>query len=647
MVKTKYLIIMSILVSAVLVGITLSFPATAATVTPDTYKVTLYKTELSTNGTTWVEVFNSVAGTQIDFQNAAQIGSAFGQGSMPEGTYNAARFTIKNAIEYSYAASGVGATTFSPYPGNATDQVPVYFSVSGTFTWSNDGSTLLKAFPMPDPIRVVANGTSKVIMNFGVTNSLVIVGATLYLAPPTMSVSNIVIPPTPPANPNLFAGGEYYFVRQNLAIPALNSITPTWMELQSGWGIISMSAPSAAGVGTFEILPANNSEHRRSIYLSDAISHTSMGGQIELVGIPMSGTYYADASGFINMLMPQTNGIIRGGLRNDGKVFIAIEIASPSSQTQDTYVGYHMIYAILKETNTNGPNLIGDFAFNGYGAGVITAYNTAGGATNYQNFRLETDVGIGWLQATAGAVTDTETNNRIEIQRPLSPTEQTVTVPTIGYYTDTNAAPLAVDANCRFTVDKTWGALLNDRSIGIYAGDTTSPSDTWSGSGVEFWQNYLNFGVALPISPAGTFNVASVSGTYTFVFRRDKWDNSMGTELPDNEVTLGRITLDGVGNATGRMTVCRRGATEIQTFDNITYTVVTTQIGALSATAVAGVDYRSADVISLYDNDKQEEMVRMLIGADGKTLSPYVPAETVPFNNTPSDRRGLGLAIKQ
>jgi hypothetical protein len=657
MIKTKHLIIMSILVSAALVGIMFSFPVTAATVTPDTYKITLYKTEFSTNGATWVEVSSSLLGTQIDFQNAAQIGSVFGQStanSIPEGTYKAVRFTIKNAIEYSYAAGGIGATTFSPYAGASTEQLPVYFAVSGTFSWSNDGSTLLKAFPMPYPIRVVADGTSRIILNFGVTNSLSDSGG-WHLAPPTISVSNIVIPPTPPANPNLFAGGEYYFVRQNLVAPASvnDMITPTWVSISSGWGIISMSVPSAQGVGTFEVQAGSNNEHRMDIGNNGLFYNNQIDS-----GNTMTGTYYADADGFINMLMPRS-GIIRGGVRGDGKVFIAIEVAPPSSQTADTQVGYHMIYALKKITETAG-TMVGNYAFNGYQSEVFTATQAANPSPGY--YYVENASSIGWLNAQLGGITTTETTNRIRIEKPLSPTAQTVVAPIVAYYGPNTGTAMTYTNTGRFDIaDKNggeWGGMLmdTDKIIGLYAGDISAMYDTYNSGGVDYWQNRFDFGMALKIRPAGYWSdpttKTSLAGSYTFTWKGDWWNDEgsgSGTELPNHSVMIGRLkfTNDAAvpngGTVEGYATQCQRGETVIEDMSVMTWTVSTVNLGA-TPTGTANIDYYTTDIIKLFDNVRQTYAAYLLIGWDGKTLSPYQPSGTP---GAPNSERGLGLAVKQ
>lgn len=646
--RLKHCIMMALGISVAVALVWLVLPVQAAeNATPNTYIVTLYKTELSSDyGASWLSVFTDAAGKSIDLKSA-NAGSAFGSGAIPAGTYNALRFTIKNSIEYSWPATIPAGTIFSPYPGAADLQVPVYFSISGTFAWSNDGSTMAKAFPMPDPIKVVANATSKVILNFGITNSLVKVGANWYLEPPTITVTNVVIQTTPPPG-GAFTGGDYYYIRQNIRLPADAelTITPTWLAMESGWGKITLTPSANPDVGTFTILSGDDNTHGRWI----ANNGLDMGGQIESGTGTITGKYYVDADGYINMLMPQTDGIIRGAIRSDKKVFVAIEISSPSSQSANTWVSYHMIYCIKKEDHLIGP-LTGDYLYNGYNSMFASAIDDLG-ANRSDHYQLNYDLGIGYFKGETNQGTSYETTNGIEINQPLSPTAQQVSGQTVTYYGPGVGDPIMVTANG--TWDSTtmntmnlWGASLADDTISIVAGAITAPSETWSYTDgprtITNTGNIIQFFLAVKPAPAGTWNISNVAGTYSFAYKGDFWENSMGNKLSNNWVMLGRFTLDGAGNVSGRSTRSELGVVEIEDLSGIQYTVIKEWVGA-TPTAPSAIQ---VDVIKLTNSSDPDWSIKLLISSDGKCLVPYAPPGDPATSSSWNKERGLGLAVKQ
>ncbi|MBI4712972.1 MAG: hypothetical protein HY762_06710 [Planctomycetes bacterium] len=519
--------------------------------TPSSYKVTLYKTELSSdNGATWVTVLDNTSGQTVDLVTGA--GSAFGQGAVPFGTYNMIKFTIQNSIVWSWGTTATNVA-FPPYAGLTTDQVQVYFATTGNFSWSNNGESIAKAFPLPAAIVVSSDATSKIIMNFGVVGSLYQVSGTWYLNPPVISVSCIKVQ-TGAGAPAPFAGGPYYFTRQNIRIPAdaALTITPTQISMESGWGLITMT-PSATdpSLGTFEIAVGNDSYHYR--YLGYSGSYAYAGGAIESGTEPMTGTYYVDADGYINMLVPDS-GIIRGAVRDDDRVFIAIEISTPMSQTAYDDVGYHMIYAIKKETSTPGP-VIGDYLYNGYQTEIQTAIDSATLAPRPDKYSLRYRLNVGFYRSTATTGASCDTSNRIDVSCPLSPTAQTVAPPTIkdeGPNTDTG---LSIDADSKWVgMNEMWGASLNDGTVSIIAGSIIEPWEQWNDFGITYTNNSTSFFLAL--KPATIGVTPTVTGTYTMVYKGDSWETSMGNQLPANRVLLGNVTLDASNNVSGRFTRC-------------------------------------------------------------------------------------------
>ncbi|MFC1525029.1 hypothetical protein ACFL5I_01430 [Planctomycetota bacterium] len=635
--KYNWLITFTLIVILALLVMELPIRAETTYATPDDYLITLYKTELSSNnGSSWVTVFTDVGGEEIDLKTNA--GSAFGQGSIPPGTYNVIRFTIKNTISAS-------STLFNPYPITPTAQVEVYFAVSGTFEWDNNGSSLAEAFPLPDPIQVVANATSKVIMNFGVNNSLVIPGAgDPYLNPPIISVSNIVINP---AAPTEFEGGEYYFVRQNTSLPVTitnaSTVTPTRMRLSSGWGVISMSPP-VEGMGIFTIDAVDNAEHYWRIQ-SDYVT-----GTLATVGTAIEGKYYVDADGFINMLMPASGGIIRGAVRGDGKVFAAIELATPTSDSADTSIGYHMIYAIAKEiTGTGDWTLLGDGLFNVYAIYIQDAVVTSTGLSYPSRNMLSFNLNVGYLDLGPDSLSISNTRNGLYVTCPLSATGQSVNFDNTCYEADIESLCITVTQACTWTMNDMTGAILNDGTFGILAGSTSllgkhgvGTEEIDNGTGITTTGRDLNFGIFIKPRPANYWRVdhpSDLVGAYSFVCKGDIKDDGTN-ELPSNIVMLGRLNLNADGTFTGRNTQSQRGELEIEIMEG-SWAITTTWIGA---TPTAGSALQT-DVVILYDTNPAEPFIILLIGYDGTVLVPYSPMGTlaVPLN----DKRMLGLAVKQ
>jgi hypothetical protein len=655
--KFNYVIIGAFVLSVGLAFVLLTLPTGADTTTPDYYRVTFYKTELSTDGANWVTVFANESGKVIDLTNPAAGGAVFGQGAaIQPGIYNAIKFTIKNEITYAYSTTVTNGSSLLR-PSLMTDtQVSVFFVCTST-TWANDGSTLDKAFPLPDPIRVELNVTSKIIVNFGVSDSLWSDDNwnTSNLKPPVITVA--VVSLKTDSAPLLTGPTAYYFIRNNLRFPAMDVVTPTRLALESGWGTITMT-PSAenADYGTFTIAQGNNRFHERWI----GTDGLTQGGSVVTDTSPaISGKYYVDADGYINMLMPGTSGIIRGALRNDGKVFAAVEISSPSSQTVDTEISYQMFYAVKKETNV----LV---RFDGYYSWnqsmTELRENVIDDVIPYpEGYGLSHSVGVGWLQSGAITASAGSAASRLEMDCPLSPTAQTVRSTEVSYDEPQEfpASELAIsptgiwDYEYVDGVANMHGFVLGDSSLAIFGGTeiaNDNPMTYTEGSNIRTeFGHIITMGVVLKTKAVtGTWTTANVAGTYSFVYKGDYRDEGMGNALPNYWVQLGRITLDGQGNVSGRAIKCQKGQTAIEDLSVYRYTVGVEKVGANLITGTAGTDFIWIDVIKLYKTDPDAPYLLMLIGDDGKTLAPYSPLGTgLTEPLTPNNERGFGLAIKQ
>jgi len=631
-------------VGFLLVISTLAF-ALISEATPDTYEVTCYKTEISTDGATWVTCFDKPAGELVDLASPTGPGSLFGEGDVPEGTYKHIKITILNTITYTCAdASILIDTGFNPYLAAADAKVPVYFSSQyGGSSWSNDGSELLRAFPLPDSIKVEYNTPTKVVINFIITNSLKN-NSGWSLEPPVMNVSSVVIK----ALEVTFTGGDYYFDRSNINIdipPITTTITPTYMRFSSGWGKITFSAPlSNEGVYTITA-GANNMENNQTIDSSGGVSGTINTPMIDSNPADMTGTYFIDPSGFLNMLMPES-GIIRGAVSDDGRVFVAVETEVADS--------YHMIYAIKKEDQT-ARDLSGNFMFCMYGSRLTTARDQTN-AVYPQGNRLSYKVEIGFvdLDPTAnsgnGALTTSGIGNDARVERPLSDTQNTY-LPVLDPSSGTMVAKLSVATTGTWTLNtgdsNMQGFTLSDDSVSLLCGSTITNTEVYtytaSADTITATTNAMQFGVVLsPILAISSLAVADVNGSYTFVYRGDQVRQDSGITHTAFWVMLGRCSYDGAGNVTATMTRCERGEVTTEVF-NGKYDVVTKNIGSGALTLAVKV-VRMFDSTAVTEAEK-DDGPKVILTPDKKVGIIY-QAPTEGDGTTPNDERGLGFAVK-
>src|SRR4030066_1731122 len=97
--KTVVTTLFCILFSALF--ITSGFAQSPVEYTPTAYKVTVYKTDISTDGATFANVFDNPSGVQIDLVDPASLSSAFGEGNVPAGTYGVMGMTVGTLLVYS------------------------------------------------------------------------------------------------------------------------------------------------------------------------------------------------------------------------------------------------------------------------------------------------------------------------------------------------------------------------------------------------------------------------------------------------------------------------------------------------------------------------------------------------------------------
>ena len=168
----KILVALGVIVWLVLGVAGISFGAAVATDTPQTYKVSITKLEISNDGgSTYITLFEG-ASDYIDIASVSAgqaAGNFFAGLSVPDGTYThvratpSATFKMKGSVSYSgttyYTIAGGSTST------TAADMVEATINVQGTMTGT--AQTL-------SPAITVKNGVAnhKVRIEFNVSNTL-------------------------------------------------------------------------------------------------------------------------------------------------------------------------------------------------------------------------------------------------------------------------------------------------------------------------------------------------------------------------------------------------------------------------------------------------------------------------------------------
>jgi len=372
--------------------------------------------------------------------------------------------------------------------------------------------------------------------------------------------------------------------------------------------------------------------------------------EISMSSSDMTGTYYIDPSGYLNMIMPQS-GIIRGAVSDDGRVFIAVEADVASS--------YHMIYALKKETQT-ARDLNGKFIFCMYGSRLTTTVDDT--ETAYpQGYKLNYKVEIGMVDLDPlsntgnGALSTAGVGNQVSVQRPLSDTQVT-DLPSFDPSSGTNEAKLSVDTAGTWILNagdsQMQGYTLSDDSVSLLCGSTITNSDvyTYTDIGViTASTNAMQFGLVLNPVTLTSFTAADVVGSYTFVYRGDWYGDEGGVTNTRFWVMLGRVTFDGAGHFSGTITKSERGTVFTEEITG-NYDVVSENIGSGTATL-------SARVIRFYGgsmgNVDHRNGPHLIMTPDKKVAMVYIPvARWLPDDasttqvETPNTERGLGFAVK-
>ncbi|MFQ5901021.1 MAG: hypothetical protein ACE5IH_05635, partial [Thermodesulfobacteriota bacterium] len=181
--------IMAIVISS-FVFLGMSLPGWAQT-TPDTVKITLFKTELSTDGSTWVTVFDDPSGVTQDLMN----NPAFGSGGIDPGTYNRIRFNIGSSLAWTAGTDpcgvGVSASGTLDFSTDPAFSGTAYFATADqNGRPDNSGWGASNPLLLSQPIVVGAGGTTDIDLIFGFSNAVECMGGTPGLNAPTIFVAS-------------------------------------------------------------------------------------------------------------------------------------------------------------------------------------------------------------------------------------------------------------------------------------------------------------------------------------------------------------------------------------------------------------------------------------------------------------------------
>jgi len=328
---------------------------------PTSVKVTLYQTDLLADASASPQtVFTDAAGEVVDIVGNPGV---FGEGTVPQGTYNRMKLTVKNKILYSglNPCGGLDLTDKDMLIDDTKDpgaQVVLYFATSsdgGGSGWTANG-TEASPFLMQNPIEVSANQTTRVELRFNTAGILNCITGSAKLSAPTIDILHYI---DEPAQCSIV--GEYWLVHYNVGAHIYDDDTGEMLEnpamgvvferteVVSGWGTATFDAE-----GNWSVYPADKydgttgypgmAEHRHNLVSynpppagddgyhdpSDpaGISGTVMGGQ------------YVTAGSNIIMYFPD-GGFIEGGLSSDCNTFVGTNLSTGETD---------LIYAVRKTT---------------------------------------------------------------------------------------------------------------------------------------------------------------------------------------------------------------------------------------------------------------------------------------------------------
>lgn len=356
-----------------------------------------------------------------------------------------------------------------------------------------------------------------------------------------------------------------------------------------------------------------------------------------------NGTYNINSDGSFYAIIAGGNGTLQGTISADGNTFVASMYDSPNMQM--------LVYGV-KTTTPNAPYLTSDGTF----TGGLTDYLFASYLSNYtyynppQSNNLDTliyqlSVGI----AATGSAINIPPSTSISTITAISGDVNHVAVenstgllssPTGGPgfaagfidITQTQNYSSYPNGTLTDTLDGLAGALTADGSTFTVIRNTTGCSD-------------LGFGVGLRASPAGSFGIANLNGTYFTAAFGDLFPYTTNTFININtsliRSTGGTLTFDGAGHATLSLFENAGGILSAFNQSKFTYSV-TPQYVPSNLTNHPKI---TVDVLDLFiPSFPNTPYASALIGPNGQSLIFY---SSLGNPSAANPTRLLGLALRQ
>ncbi|MEM7200179.1 MAG: hypothetical protein AAF628_07930 [Planctomycetota bacterium] len=508
------------LILAVACGLTLSASSAAQTrYTPTEFTIILHGVELSTDGTTWVEVFADAGGLAVDLTDPNAFSNAFGAAvDIPAGTYSRVRMTLSTTLEWSYPSAPVSLSnqqvTVSGPPGPQAGQMTAYFAThdaGGRPNGTGDG-TATSPLLLGQPVTLTAGSDSVLRVVFSVTDTLVDQGGGSFdLGPPlTFFVAEN-------GSASSFAG-TYNAVLYNTVKESSSGSTVAW-SFRCGHGQLAFD-----GNGQWTWTGATNTHDL--LTTSGAIA----------TGVTRRGNYGVNDDGSFWMITVGEPGTLHGARSADGRTLFA--------SMYDSQTSHMMVFGVERATAGAVSAFSGGYYFSLYGSSYESSGNDL---THRSSFGVVNGDGTGFISGTEDTnrlIVDDPTGSAPTITPPVAATAQslvdTVTVTTAGELGNTGGV--------------LGGGLLQSGDVGCFAFDFSSP-----------YRAAQEFGFFVRQSPAGTFTAASLDGTYYGGHFGDVFSSSGGSSQSEMFSGFFVVVFDGQGSATVTVLENREGAVESRT----------------------------------------------------------------------------------
>ncbi len=548
--------------------------------TPSSYEITVYGVELSTDGNEWGQAMRSESGKVVDLADAASLGGVLGDAAaITVGTYRLLRMTISNTLVWSHPAAPISlqnqAVTVNGPPGPAPGQMTVYFAthdLGGRPGGDSGGEgTAAKPLLLGAPAEVVAGSATVLRLVFVVSDTLMLNGSDYDLAPPSMFFV---------AENDLASkvSGTFNTVLYN-TVKRLGATTYDEWSYTSGHGVLSFDGAGAwTWTGTtnqFDLLTKSGAKH---------------------ASVVRQGRYGVNGNGSFWMTAKGEPGTLQGAISQDGTMLFASMYDSPSS--------HMMFFGVQSTLSASVLNVAADFYFTTHDSRFDNGSN---------QLRYSGSFGVVTGDGT-GSISGSQDSNDLRVTNPTS-SNPTVGAPqaTLGGAISSTLS-VASDGTTTNTTGELAGAFLQSGLAACLAWDfsgTYAPSH--------------EFGFLVRQSPAGTFDLASLNGTYFGGHFGDEYSPANGGKSSYFSGFF-KVTFDGNGSANVTVVENSDGDISIDTF-NESY-VVDSTTGTVSFIDSAGV--QSA-----------------MKGAIGPGAMSFILTVEPKVNNVVSERRFLGLGLKQ